>query len=343
MASSSISSDSIGMPDLDFRLMPSVTVPGLLSNTGRSRPKGLSAPLTPAESEKIGKFTSRLNAGLAAQRQMMVAEAIEQTRQADLTMQQTLENDVRMLDQLNVQIDETNDRALALLGSLTGQDFGADPKPWQKWWTDQLGLVSDSSASDTKPTLTDTVAMPDTTLNLPSINVQIRAHHSCFAAGTLVQTIDGPRPIESIQLGDSVLSQDTATGALAMRPVVAVHVNKPQPTLRITIGGESIVATGIHRFWMAGKGWTMARDLKPGDRLRMVGGVVSIASINPDQTQPVFNLDVADSRDFFVGKAGLLVHDFTFVQPVLAPFDRLPEKMETASGGLTHAPSRAER
>ena len=38
------------------------------------------------------------------------------------------------------------------------------------------------------------------------------------------------------------------------------------PTLRIAIGGESIVATGIHRFWKAGKGWTMARELKAGDR-----------------------------------------------------------------------------
>ena len=39
-----------------------------------------------------------------------------------------------------------------------------------------------------------------------------------------------------------------------------------------------------------------------------------------------------------MGKAGLLVHDFTFVQPVLAPFDRLPETTETASSGRTHAP-----
>ena len=34
------------------------------------------------------------------------------------------------------------------------------------------------------------------------------------------------------------------------------------------MAGESIAATGIHRFWKAGNGWTMARDLKPGDRIR---------------------------------------------------------------------------
>ena len=69
----------------------------------------------------------------------------------------------------------------------------------------------------------------------------------------------------------------------------------------------------------------MARELTAGDRLRMVGGVVAIDSIEADATQPVYNLDVAENRDFFVGKTGLLVHDFSFVQPVAVPFDRAPE------------------
>ncbi len=32
-----------------------------------------------------------------------------------------------------------------------------------------------------------------------------------------------------------------------------------------------------------------------------------------------------DNRNFFVGTNGLLVHDFSFVQPVLEPFDREPD------------------
>ena len=95
--------------------------------------------------------------------------------------------------------------------------------------------------------------------------------------------------------------------------MLATHLNGPAETLRITIDGETIVATGIHRFWKAGKGWTMARDLKPGDRLRMIGGIVTIQSIEPDATQMVYNLTVAENRNFLVGNAGLLVHDFSFV------------------------------
>ncbi len=66
----------------------------------------------------------------------------------------------------------------------------------------------------------------------------------------------------------------------------------------------------------------MARDLKPGDRIRAIGGVVAVRSVESSATQPVYNLDVAENHDFLVGSKGLLVHDSNFVQPVLEPFDR---------------------
>jgi hypothetical protein len=173
----------------------------------------------------------------------------------------------------------------------------------------------------TKPTLTEFISVPP-----PSF------HSSCFAAGTLVQTLEGPRAIDSIRVGDRVLSQNTSTGALEFKPVMVLHRNEPAPTFRISIGEETIVATGIHRFWKAGKGWTMARELKPGDRLRSVGGVSEVRSVENEKPQPVYNLDIAGNRDFFVGKTGVLVHDFSFVQPVAAPFDREPElKSQPAS------------
>jgi hypothetical protein len=138
----------------------------------------------------------------------------------------------------------------------------------------------------------------------------------------LVQTIAGPRKIESLVVGDRVLAQNTTTGGLSFQPVLATHLNGPSETFRITIDGESIVATGIHRFWKAGKGWTMARELSAGDRLRMIDGVVTIQSIQPDATQKVYNLTIAENRDFMVGNSGLLVHDYSFVVPVSEPFDR---------------------
>src|SRR5262249_29623684 len=107
------------------------------------------------------------------------------------------------------------------------------------------------------------------------------------------------------------------------------HRNKPAPTLRISAGGESIVATDLQRFWKSGKGWTMARDLRAADRLRIVGGVVEVISIENVQSQPVYNVDVAEDGDLFVGGKSFLVHDFGFAPSVHEPFDRHPELTAT--------------
>jgi pretoxin HINT domain-containing protein len=258
---------------------------------------------------------------VAEQRQRMIEAAMRETLERNRTVQQSLQEDIRSVEAANAQINQVDDRVLPILKALTGHDLGTDPDSWRKWWTDQLGYVYQSSQPSTKPTYTDTVAMPDVSIAAPGPTF-FTTHSACFAAGTLVHTLDGPRPIESIQVGDRVLSQDPSAGVLTFEPVVAVHHNEPAPTLRIGVDGETIIATGIHRFWKAGKGWTMARELKAGDRVRVIDGVMQVRSIETDSTQPVYNLDVARNRDFFVGTKGLLVHDFSFVQPVQAPFDR---------------------
>ena len=254
--------------------------------------------------------------GMAAQRDIEIGLQLETLRQATRNLEQRLALDVQMIESMNQGINQYNDRALPVLTAITGLNLGVEPEKWKGWWADQLGYSYQSATQESKPTYTDLVVESDPR--------DSRFAHSCFAAGILVQTIDGPRPIESIRTGDQVLSQATSSGVLSFQPVLATHRNQPAPTLRIVAGGESIVATGIHPFWKAGKGWTMARELKAGDHLRMIGGVVTIESIAPDKTQPVYNLDVASDRDFFVGKAGLLVHDFGVVEPVLEPFDRIP-------------------
>jgi hypothetical protein len=252
--------------------------------------------------------------GYAAQRDIALGLRMLDVQRANWNLEQMLAADVQFIEMTNSQISSVNDRTLPVLTALTGQNIGADSEKWSGWWADQLGYSYQSNTSEVKPTYTDMVA-----------DGHLVFSHSCFAAGTLVQTVDGPQPIESIHTGDRVLSQGTSSGELAFKSVIAAHHNPPARTLRIEVGTESIVATGIHRFWVARKGWTMARDLKAGDWLRIVGGTIQITAVEDDKTQRVYNLSVAEHRDFFVGTSGLLVHDFSFVQPVLQPFDRQPE------------------
>jgi hypothetical protein len=238
--------------------------------------------------------------------------------------QEVLARDTAQLDAMNEEIRQSCWSTLAILRDVTGKEFGADPKAWQKWWTDQKGYAFITPESpEIKPTFDMFVPLP----SMPP------PHNSCFAEGTPVRTIEGLRPIESIRIGDQVLMQDTKTGALRFQPIVAVYHNPPNATLRIQFSADSIVATGIHRFWKAGKGWVMARELKPGDEVRTLGGTTRVVSVSPDKVQRVYNLDVSGGSDFFVGREGALVHDNSIVQPTPAPFDAVnqPSAVATAS------------
>jgi hypothetical protein len=256
-------------------------------------------------------FLAELTAATAVSRvDKASADRLRRIGQSNQTLQQNLARDVQALETANFQISTLNDRVLPVLKKITGQEFGTEPDKWKGWWIDRLGYAFQGAQSQPNPTFTDVVyAQPISS--------------SCFGAGTLVTTVNGPRKIESVQVGDRVLSQNTTTGQLTFQPVLAVHMSRPTPTLRIHMDADEVVATGIHRFWKAGKGWTMARELKPGDRLRVLGGTALVQTVEPDTTRPVYNLDVAENRCFFVGTAGFLVHDFSFVLPVATPFDRL--------------------
>ena len=142
--------------------------------------------------------------------------------------------------------------------------------------------------------------------------------HSCFKGSTLVWTITGPRPIEEILPGDRVLSQNPSTGELAFKMVQTVTKAKPAPMMKIAVGGEEIVSTLGHPFWVVGQRWTMAKHLQEGSLLHSVSGPVRIESVEeiPAATawyEFSYNLQVDDFHTFFVGESQVLVHHLTML------------------------------
>ena len=87
---------------------------------------------------------------------------------------------------------------------------------------------------------------------------------NCFPAGTPILTFDGEKPIESIRLGEMVL-----THAARYRPVVNLHVNKAGALLLevCLCGGRTFRITPAHKVFVIGKGWVEARCLEGGDEL----------------------------------------------------------------------------
>jgi hypothetical protein len=225
-----------------------------------------------------------------------------------------MKSDVLAIEQSNDQSKAINLRIVEVLREALDAP-GLDPndeEEWHRWWYDRLGYRYDP------PPQVETEVDASPQVPAPSLM-------SCFVAGTPVHTLHGLRPIETLRVGDQVLSQDTSTGALTFEIVTVVHHNPPSATVRLVLNnGETLTPSIYHRFWCAGYGWVMARDLKPGDILRTLEGRARIASASAGLTEPVFNLDVAGSRTFFAGSHGALVHDNTLTTTPTVPFDALP-------------------
>ncbi len=235
---------------------------------------------------------------------------VDAQRSAQMAKQQ-LAGDVQAIEAYNAPIIETNQRVSQVLAGAIGANLGADRTSWEKWFVDLCGYAYSARRSyDQTTTVVEQVPLSYQPRATPVIVDQqvsdASIRHSCFGAGTLVRTLDGLREIETLRTGDQVLTADIETGALKYQPLLEVYHNPPNATFRIELYGESIVATGIHRLWKAGTGWTMVRDLKPGDSLRRIGGVAVVKSVDKERVQPVFNLHVAEGQNFFVGRAGVL-------------------------------------
>ena len=194
---------------------------------------------TPAERIAVAMLYQFAN---QLQGTILLNEAIRRSN----AVKQTLDGDVQFIQDLNAQIIQTNDRALALLATLTGQQFGVDPPAWRTWWADQLGLWW----------MTGTLR--------PSPRSPSSSRSRMWSRCTIPAS--PPEPWCKPWVARGILNQSspaiaswlkTLLAAPAYQPVLATHANGPAATFRIKIDRETIVATGIHRFWTAGRGWTM--------------------------------------------------------------------------------------
>jgi hypothetical protein len=257
----------------------------------------------------------RSASALIAAGETRASELIASANLNALAARERMAQDVSDLETFNAESHIFNQRASEVLtvALQAPPGYGDDEDAWRSWYYDLIGYRY------TPPP--KVMVAQNGTLDLPTPVIV-----SCFAAGTPIPTIEGPRAIELVRTGDQVLSRDVATGSLAFQTVLAVHHNPPDKTLRIALdNGDAVVASRFHRFWLAGRGWAMARELKSGDVVRTLGGRARITSVDQAPVQPVYNLDVAESRTYFVGTSAMLVHDNTLPppHPDQLPFDRV--------------------
>ena len=164
----------------------------------------------------------------------------------------------------------------------------------------------------------------------------------CFAEGTLVACLsaDGKeihKPIEEIEVGDRVLAYDEETGKQGYKLVVRLFRNQTREWYHVFIDGEEIKCTGGHPFYVEGKGFIPAKELKSGDKcLLSTGKDVTIEKVEVEkltEAETTYNFEVADFHTYYVTEKDVLVHNKCFTGDQQAVIDLAKEAKK--AGGIT--------
>lgn len=113
-----------------------------------------------------------------------------------------------------------------------------------------------------------------------------------------------------------MLSQPQYRGERSFRRIEKTFEVGERPIAEVVIrlsvtSIEKIRATLEHPFWVKDTGWTGLADLNPGDKVELSDGreatIETISDI--DEISPVFNFAVEGFHTYYVGQAGVWVHN----------------------------------
>ncbi|MBA8737071.1 hemagglutinin repeat-containing protein, partial [Chromobacterium violaceum] len=139
---------------------------------------------------------------------------------------------------------------------------------------------------------------------------------SCFVAGTRVLTDKGLKAIETFVGGELVWSRSDQTGEYGFQPVVAHKATQDQAIYRVVVEDEigrqeTFRTTAEHPFWLKDQGWLKASLLQTGMILVDHAGqpLTVVSQVEEDETEIVFNIQVAQFQTYHVGELGVWVHN----------------------------------
>lgn len=151
----------------------------------------------------------------------------------------------------------------------------------------------------------------------------------CFTAGTLVAVRGGFATIESLEIGDEVLSKSEYTGSFGYRPITDTFTTHPTELFTITIQmersltlgvapeTEELRVTGEHPFYSADRDeFVPMNEIIVGEQLEFVGSGgtarvigIDLARAPPQHTFTTYNFSVDEFATYFVGRNEIWVHN----------------------------------
>ena len=153
----------------------------------------------------------------------------------------------------------------------------------------------------------------------------------CLAAGTMVETETGPKPIETVVTNDRVWSRGVG-GEMVLQRIAATKINPARPTWRLETSAGSVVATDNHPFLIhqAGAGalaWTPLSAINVGDHIvaatsivdgshrtgtlatltRPETAIAQVIAISPAGEHVTYDIEVEGTANFIAN--GIVAHN----------------------------------
>ena len=231
-----------------------------------------------------------------------------QAEQRAQEAQQRLVQDIQTVEATNVEHPRAQRPRPPRRETVTGQDFGADRDAWKAWWTDQLGYVYQSPKTQSKPTFTDVVVFsaepPADALGL--LRGRHPGPHDRRPAGDRVDPGRRPRAVAGHHHRRALVP------AGRRRPPQQAGPDAPARDLTARPSSPP-ASTGSGRPARAGP-WPATSS--PAT-VRTVGGTAGSNPSNPTRSSRSSTSTSPRTANSSSGQHGCLVHDFSFVQPVM--------------------------
>ena len=142
-------------------------------------------------------------------------------------------------------------------------------------------------------------------------NPPIFSGGNCFVADTEVLTPTGLVAIQDIEVGDLVSCWSFKNQKVIQKPVLYLVGGKATTLYRVHLTDEVLTVTGNHRFYVIADGWTTASNLVANCEL-LSSDATSIFVKKMEKVQQqasVYNFEVAEHHNYFVGSSSVLVHN----------------------------------
>ena len=134
----------------------------------------------------------------------------------------------------------------------------------------------------------------------------------CFAEGTFVLTEHGIKKIEEIKAGDKIYGYDEIKKENILKSVQAVYLHTTDVLVKIKTKKDILFTTPEHPFYVNGQyilAGFLNTNMKLTDFEGKEVGIKEIEIIKYQKEQKVYNFSVEGTRNYYVGKQGLLNHN----------------------------------